>query len=275
MKISLVDELGALPTLNRTPFEHCPLCGGQESLEARPEGAPEGGTPGTPWLVCETCGHLFCAEYPVAGTGPEAPAPPFERSLRAARRREAGSIVHRVCQLRGSVGGLWLETELGDGALLGAAHEFGFDVLGLSHSAAQVEHAQELGLESRALDLLQLEGEELFDVVSLVGCLERSPFPAVHLERARELLRPDGVLFVRTPNVDSALWRELDRRGENPHWDSTEVVHGFSREHLYWVLRQQGFEPCDFRLSEGDDLGMDVCAVRAEDLAPVEFNAPQ
>lgn len=263
MKIHLVEDPTPAPQLERTPYTACPLCQGQEWAEARPEGDFEGPPLCVPWQVCETCGHLFAREHtrPDALLGQSQPAPELETL--AARRLVAGRVVHRICELRGAIGGLWLEARVGDGALLSAAHEFGYDVLGLDPHEATVERMNQLGLQAAAEDIAALEGEELFDVVSLVGCLERSPFPGQTLASVRRLMRPEGLLFLSLPNVDGALWRELDARGENPHWEREDCAHAFSREHLYWLLRQQGFEPCEFALSELTPVGMDVCAVLA------------
>jgi protein O-GlcNAc transferase len=258
MKIHLVEDATPTDAAVRTPFSTCPLCQAGDFSEARPGGIPEAASTPMPWLVCQTCGHLFAQGYPGEdATSPVTDAP----RVCATQRLGAGRIVHRVCELRGAVGGLWLETRVSDGALLGAVHEFGFDVLGLAPDESTVDRLTEIGLPVTTGTIEALEGEALFDVISLVGCLERVPFPAATLAHTRRLLRPGGLLFLSLPNVDSSLWRDLDLREENPHWKREDCLHGFSREHIYWLLRKEGFEPCDFTLSELTPVGMDICAM--------------
>jgi SAM-dependent methyltransferase len=221
------------------------------------------------WRVCETCGHLFTADHfdvHAARSEADLPAwgPDSSRTSSTVVRGQAGRIVHRVCELRGSISGVWMDAVLGDGALLAVAHEFGYEVLGLDPRETAVQRMTSLGYPARRQALEELPGDPQFDVISMVACLERAPFPAQTLQQAARLLRPDGVLFLSLPNTDSALWRELDARAENPWWSCPENFHNFSREHLFWLLRRCGFEPCDYAVSELTPVGMDVCAVLAE-----------
>jgi hypothetical protein len=76
------------------------------------------------------------------------------------------------------------------------------------------------------------------------------------------LLADGGVLFISLPNSDSMLWRALDRENANPYWGELEHYHNFSRERLYRLLRETGFEPLRYGISERYRACMEVIARR-------------
>ena len=72
----------------------------------------------------------------------------------------------------------------------------------------------------------------------------------------------DGLLFVSMPNMDAFVWKMLDRNGENPYWSEIEHLHNFGRARLYELLRDEGFEPCRYGISERYVACMEVVARR-------------
>lgn len=278
MKIQLVSDATEAPALSRIPYTACPLCEGTAWLDILEQDCRRhplhGGDlpPMLGWKGCETCGHLFTEGYFDAESAQRLAQRaqlvhlPGEGDIEA-ERRSAARLVHRVSELRGAIAGAWLDVGTGSGALVTTAAEFGYDTAGLDTNVAVVERLKAFGYEAGLAPIEELEGEDAFDVISFDGSLVRYPFPGQALAAAARLLRPGGVLFVSMPNVDSFSWKQLDARNENPFWSELSSFHNFSREHLYWLLRKQGFEPCDFAISERNQTGMEVCAALAEDLA--------
>jgi 2-polyprenyl-3-methyl-5-hydroxy-6-metoxy-1,4-benzoquinol methylase len=272
MKIKLTDQRRA-----RVPYTHCPLCEGAQLVDLRTDDCtshplyrPELGST-IQWRGCEGCGHIFTSGYfdeaafknllsrsnPAQLAGPETDA----------QRPVASRIVSRVSHVRGVLGGLWLDVGVGNGALLAAAEEFGYEVVGLEVRAAAAEALREYGYDVRQEELGSLNATELFDVISLADVLEHVPFPAELLTEAWKRMDVGGMLFVSMPNVDTFTWKALDRDGTNPYWAELEHYHNFSREHLYWLLRNNGFEPCEYAVSERYRACMEVIAVRMPELA--------
>jgi hypothetical protein len=64
------------------------------------------------------------------------------------------------------------------------------------------------------------------------------------------------------PNYNSPIWRELDAKNANPYWAELEHFHNFSRERLNKLLRENGFEPVHFGISERYRVCMEVIARR-------------
>jgi protein O-GlcNAc transferase len=269
MKIELVKTEQA-----RTLYENCPLCGGAELLDLlegdctrHPLYQPA--LPATiQWRGCETCGHVFTDGYftdeslelLISRSNPsQLPGPEAEK-----HRPIAGRIISRISQIRGQVGGRWLDVGIGDGALMTTAAEFGYETVGLDLRRECTEPLVELGYDARCATLEDLQGTEPFDVISMADSLEHMPFPREVMAQAHRLLSPDGVIFLSMPNLDTMAWKMFDATDTNPYWGELEHYHNFSREHLYWLLRRSGFEPCHYGISERYRSGMEVAAVRQE-----------
>ena len=117
-----------------------------------------------------------------------------------------------------------------------------------------------LGYEARRCDILELKEQAAFQVVSLADVIEHLAFPRRALEHAATLIAPQGLLFVSTPNIDTAVWRALDAQQVNPYWGELEHYHCFSRARLYALLLECGFEPIHYAVSARYRCGMDVIA---------------
>lgn len=258
----------------RTRYKRCPLCEGTELLDLL-----EGNCSQHPlyqsafprtilWRGCERCGHVFTEGYftdEAQGLLLSRSNPSQRAGAEGERQRPiSGRIVSRVAQVRGELGGRWLDVGFGDGSLLTTAEEFGYDAVGLDLRQDTVDALAKLGYDARCGKLEELQDADGFDVVSLADSLEHMPFPAEVMGHVHRLLRPGGVVFLSMPNLDSYVWKQLDATGSNPYWGELEHYHNFSREHLYWLLRRTGFEPCDFAISERYRCGMEVIAVRRE-----------
>src|SRR5919201_354230 len=88
----------------------------------------------------------------------------------------------------------------------------GYDVFGLELSATAAAHARDvLGLPVREMPLEDLVAEE-FDVIVLADVLEHLDDPLAALDGCRDLLAPDGVLCVATPDPSSLVARLAGRR---------------------------------------------------------------
>ena len=55
----------------------------------------------------------------------------------------------------------------------------------------------------------------------------------------------------------------LDRQKANPYWAEIEHCHNFSRSRLYALLREMGFEPVRYGISERYRACMEVIARKA------------
>lgn len=254
----------------RVKYSACPLCDAAESVEVMIGNCSKHPLykPSLPedqlWLECRTCGHVYVEGYfgPAAlailfsGTDPgQVPGYQIE-----SQRDIWAQVVNAVSGLRPSLGGRWLDVGFGNGSLLTTAAEFGYEVVGLDLREESVRLMREFGYEAHSIDLDEYRTAEPFDVVSMADVLEHMPFPRRALRRARDFLRPGGLLFLSMPNADSFVWQMMTHNGVNPYWGEIEHYHNFGRKRLYELLDECGFQPARYSVSDRYRACMEVIA---------------
>ncbi len=134
-----------------------------------------------------------------------------------------------------------LDVGCGDGAFLRRARDIGCDTEGIDFDANAVAAARRQGFDVTlgSIDTYS-DLRDAFDVITCNHVIEHVP-DALHLLRAlHRLLKPGGLLWLETPNVD-AVGHELFGR----HWRGLEVprhVTIFSHQGLLRSVREAGFE---------------------------------
>src|SRR5262249_20847419 len=78
-----------------------------------------------------------------------------------------------------------------------------------------------------------------FDVVCLWDTIEHLPRPDLFLQKARQLLRPNGRLFLTTGDISSLNARLRGRKWRQIHPPSH--LHYFSKDSIAKILRRTGF----------------------------------
>lgn len=254
----------------RIPFEHCPLCEAREASEILVADCSRHPLyrPGLPknmhWVRCDTCSHVFVDGYfgeralSLLFSGAHDFQTPGHDPMNG--RATAARIVEEVARLAPRREGRWLDVGFGDGSLLSTALEFGCDVVGLDLRASHVERMKKNGIEAHAMELTDFEAAKPFDVISMADVLEHMPFPRAALKHAHKLVSPGGMLFVSMPNIDAPVWKTLDDDRRNPYWGEIEHLHNFGRRRLYALLRESGFEPCHYGISQRYVACMEVIA---------------
>ncbi len=131
-----------------------------------------------------------------------------------------------------------LDVGCGHGLLLDEARKLGFEAVGLELSAAGAAFGRErYGLDVREQTLDELDEDERFDVITLVDVLEHVCDPCATIERCHELLSPEGVMCVVTPDPASLTARIAGRR-----WWSLVPAHAYliPRKTLLELLLARG-----------------------------------
>lgn len=173
------------------------------------------------------------------------------------------AVVDRVTARTDAAPARWLDVGFGNASLIFTAAEWGYRPLGIDLRPSSVAKLEALGFEARCCDILEFKEPSAFQVISLADVIEHIAFPRRALEHAATLLEPRGLLFVSTPNMDTAVWRALDAQQANPYWFELEHYHCFSRARLYALLQECGFEPLHYAVSPRYRCGMDVIAKKA------------
>ena len=257
--------------IDRIPYEACPLCSCRElakvlsvNCSLHPMYHPDL-SPIIDWLRCAECAHVFTSGY----FPPEALALIFSRTMQHQQvlssydteRVVAARIIDKVLPLASE--GPWLDIGFGNAALLLTAEEYGFEPVGVDLRPQSVADLTGVGVEAYCADFTALEHDGRYSVISMADVLEHMPFPATALQSVHRLLRPEGVLFVSMPSMNSHIWKELDRRGANPYWGEIEHFHNFTRERLFYLLQETGFTHPTYGISELYPACMEVLCRRA------------
>jgi SAM-dependent methyltransferase len=148
---------------------------------------------------------------------------------RALERIERHVPVGALCDL-----GCWV------GFLLSEAEARGWEAVGVEPSRFAAEFARErLGLDVRegALGGVELPPDR-FDAVVMGDVIEHLSIPGAALDRAAELLRPGGVVYLALPDAGSRVARYLGARW----WSVLPThLHYFTRASLARLLGRHGF----------------------------------
>jgi 2-polyprenyl-3-methyl-5-hydroxy-6-metoxy-1,4-benzoquinol methylase len=101
-------------------------------------------------------------------------------------------------------GGQLLDVGCGAGKFLVDARSCGWEVTGVDPDAKAVETASREGIRVLHGGLECFQGQKnLFDVITLSHVIEHVYDPAETIRQCCALLRPGGVLWLETPNIDS------------------------------------------------------------------------
>lgn len=218
------------------------------------------------WHRCDACGHIFTDGYftnealeIIFSEVHENQLPNTDNLERD--RAFAADMIDKVSSCLGNQEGKWLDVGFGSGALMTTCSEYGFEAIGLDLRRMPVERMKKFGYEAHCTDLIDFHSHD-FRVISMADVLEHMPFPKKSLSHAYELLLPGGVLFVSCPNADSFLWAILSQNKMNPYWMELEHYHNFGRKRLYSLLREHGFEPVNYSVSQRYRIGMEIIAVK-------------
>ena len=128
------------------------------------------------------------------------------------------------------------------GECLSVAKQLGWERvhgLDVSDYAVQFAEKRDLSVEKGTLLTTRL-ARATFDVVLLQDMIEHVHSPVDYLRSANELLKPNGILLIVTPDIGGFWHRLLGAKWY--HFKPGEHLCFFSRRSLTLALKQSGFE---------------------------------
>lgn len=155
-----------------------------------------------------------------------------------------------------------LDIGCGVGQFMLAAREFGWDPVGVEISKDQALYANrafDLEVAADAFERVDFDPSS-FDIVTLWSVLEHLRDPRFVMEKIRAILRPSGIVVIRTPNHESlisilaAATHKLTRGRYLLPIYSNDHLFRFSELSLRNLLTITGFET--LRLGQDDNLGV-------------------
>jgi 2-polyprenyl-3-methyl-5-hydroxy-6-metoxy-1,4-benzoquinol methylase/rRNA maturation protein Nop10 len=215
----------------------CPLCDAASHSDT-PVAAP----PPFGLRQCGACGIVFVSPRPANESMKdtydeyyeprESPAPPARQVQRGKRH------ARRLTQFAGTPGRL-LDVGAGDGYLVHAAKELGWNVEGLEFSVPRIQRAKRwFDVDLQRHDLFEAPFEkQSFDALTMFQLIEHVHDPRALIQRAGELLRPGGLLAMSTPNV---LTYRRKKRGVET-WKIPIHLFFFSPRTLVELVERCGF----------------------------------
>jgi 2-polyprenyl-3-methyl-5-hydroxy-6-metoxy-1,4-benzoquinol methylase len=136
-----------------------------------------------------------------------------------------------------------LDVGCGSGTLPGLLRQRGFRTMGVDFSAeaAQVA-ASENGVRVIVGSLMQAAfSDRSFDIVTLFHVMEHVTNPREVLSEVSRILRPDGVVVLQVPNIDSWQFKAFGAK-----WYGLDIprhVIDYSKSAMLRLLADSGFEP--------------------------------
>jgi SAM-dependent methyltransferase len=164
--------------------------------------------------------------------------------LDACRDRLYGHILKLIGK-KMEVGQL-LDVGTGCGFFLVAAKERQWKVKGVEPSIQSVDVARgQNGLDVFYGTLGQYHGNGQFDVITFINVLDHSALPWLEINRARELLRPGGLIYLRFPNgsLHSRIYLIAHKLGLSNSLRKFLVFHtySFTPSYIRRLLHDHGF----------------------------------
>ena len=164
------------------------------------------------------------------------------------RQNSFSSVLNMLDTMKQEKGKL-LDIGCGYGSFMSMALKYKWAVEGMDISSYAAENAsQELGVPVFVGTLDQSDyPEDCFDVITLLDVIEHLNDPRVFLCEVRRILKPEGVLVMRTPNQDS-LFHWIAGLSARIGWDypAQQIYHidhltYFTKSSLMYLLNQEGF----------------------------------
>ena len=170
------------------------------------------------------------------------------------KRTKCSALIHVLKGLSQGSGKDFLDVGAGEGFLLNAAHESGFQVTGLDFSAFGVHkffpHLSEQhrsGDIFESLEWLAAENRK-FSVCTSTNVLEHVLNPDLFLQSIRNVLDEDGILAITVPNDYSDIQQLAIDEGmiDREFWFvPPHHLHYFNTRNILVFLQDRGFDVLD------------------------------
>ena len=242
-------------------FTECPICGGigeayLSSFSFMMTNFERPHLPQKLWMKCNSCTNIytrfFPAEYLSLSDHQQLIQPhPQDATTRAANSNTLSiwcDIIKSMTNNSSIQDKTLLEVGIGTGDLLAVALEMGYDVdaVEIVESSAQTV-SNNLNIPIFCADFLKFSTDKKYALIVMGDVLEHVVDPVAALNHAHSLLLDDGVIWLSTPNYESAFSKL--NKFDDAMWKETQHLTYFSYKGLEDILYQCDFEVIDYSVS--------------------------
>ncbi len=126
------------------------------------------------------------------------------------------------------------------GTFLKAANESSWDCYGIDINKSVEEDCKRIGIKFFAATLEEAKFKnDFFDVIVMNDLIEHVHDPRGLINQVHKILKPDGLIFIVTPDIGSITARLLSKRWH--HLKPNEHITYFSKPTMRRLLEGQGF----------------------------------
>jgi len=240
----------------------CPICRNEGTAHwcyplVEASGYNEFFNPVRMWMYCQQCNHMYAREFPeklfLYNNAPRKANPVFFSYY--------SNILSTIRRCGYANGMSLFEVGIGACECLLAAREMGYDSFGIDVIERHVEDAKNIyGLNAEAVDFLEFESDQKWDIIIMGDVLEHVSNPDLALAKAESLLNEDGAIWISTPTFESAYsfvaGHDDAMRRQQFH------LNYFSRESLYLLLERNYLIPVDYMVSGHFNGSMEIIAIK-------------
>ncbi len=233
--MSITNAVTGLQLSSGRPF--CPCCESQQvSLSFQKID--------TDYHVCRACGFTFIFPWP-DDTTLQNHYDDYGRQYYSIEGLKDFLLSPKHCNReiailrRSTRQGTLLDVGCSVGGFVRAASELGYAAEGIDISLSSVAVGQEMGVNIRAGDFLHAEFTTQFDVITMWATLEHLPDPNRYVRRAREQLRPGGMLLASVPNFSGITQRLI---GPKDRYVGVDHLNYWTARGFASYLGRFGFE---------------------------------
>lgn len=168
-----------------------------------------------------------------------------------------GDIINKIRQYTN--GKRYLEVGVGAGGFIAVAKEMGIEVDAVELSANVCKNIEYLlGVQVIQADFLDYQSEEPYDALSMGDVIEHVKEPTKAIQKANKLLKVGGILWISTPNYNSAFSQMM--KFSDPMWKEPGHRVYFCRESFEALLMAEGFEILEYQVSQRYNGSMEIIA---------------
>jgi SAM-dependent methyltransferase len=226
-------------------------------------------SPAKLWMKCPHCGNMFSYGWAKSflhpTKGPQITLLPRAEKKIAPAKTEP-SALYIWCDIlkkaQEYTNGLrYLEVGIGKGESAAVALELGYNVtlVEIDEGSGQVV-ADILDTPVICTDFLQYKSDEKFDVIVMGDVLEHVTDPHAAMEKAREFLSDNGVIWLSTPNFDSSYTKMM--KFSDPMFCIVTHLTWFNKKGIEVLLDDCGLKIIDYKVSNRYNGSMELFIVK-------------